>query len=531
MPDQDPSLPTVPDSKAVPKKRTRLSLVWVIPIVAAAAGVWIAVTKILEKGPEITIEFSSADGLVANKTKINYNGLDVGTLTSIRLAEDHKHVIATAAMHPKAKEFLVKDLKFWVVKPRMSGLNITGLGTLISGNYIGVQLGESKESERHFIALETPPLTGDVPGKIFTLKATALGSLGAGTPIYFRQIQAGQVVSYALDKTGQLLDVQIFVQSPYDQFVSTDTRFWQASGIDVSLTAAGLHVQTESVMSILAGGIAFETPIADPPPTPVAAGAEFTLFNDRSEAFQPPPNDPYSFLLVFKQSVRGLSVGAPVEIGGVQIGSVTGIQAQFDAKNAEFSVPVTITVDPKRYGVKFLNFPKSEDMEANHKRVMDALVARGLRAELKTGNFISGSLLVAVSFFPDEPPAALDWSQNPPEFPTVSGKVEAIEDSVASLLKNLDKVAVDTRGTLTNADILMLSLDKTLGTTRGTLTNADTLINNAGTLIAPDSVMNAELNTLLLQGGDAARALRILADYLERHPEALIHGKPGEAKP
>ncbi len=138
MPDND-KFPQVPEAKTVPKKRTRISLVWVIPIIAAVAGVWIAVTKILEKGPEITIVFSSADGLVANKTKINYNGLDVGTLSSIKLAEDHKHVIATAAMHPKSAEFLVKDAKFWVVKPRMSGLNITGLGTLLSGNYIGVQ--------------------------------------------------------------------------------------------------------------------------------------------------------------------------------------------------------------------------------------------------------------------------------------------------------------------------------------------------------------------------------------------------------
>jgi paraquat-inducible protein B len=209
---------------------------------------------------------------------------------------------------------------------------------------------------------------------------------------------------------------------------------------------------------------------------------------------------------------------------------VTGIQAQFDAKSAEFSVPVTVTIDPMRYGVKFLNFPKSEDLAANHKRVMDALVARGLRAELKTGNLISGSLLVAISFFPDEPMATLDWAQNPPEFPTVSGKVEAVEDSVVSLLKNLDKVAVDARGTLTNVGTLMVSLDKTLGTARGTLTNADTLFNNAGSMIAPESVMNTELNALLLQGGDAARALRVLADYLERHPEALIHGKSGEAK-
>jgi paraquat-inducible protein B len=530
MPDDDPSLPQVPEARAVPKKRTRLSLVWVIPIVAAAAGVWIAVTKIIEKGPEITIVFATADGLVANKTKVNYNGLDIGTLTSVKLAEDHKHVIATAAMSPKSEEFLVKDAKFWVVKPRMSGLNITGLGTLLSGNYIGVQLGESKESERHFVALETPPLTGDVPGKIFALKTLELGSLGAGTPIYFRQIQAGQVVSYELDKTGEFLNVKIFVNSPYDQYVSDDTRFWQASGVDVSLTAAGLHVQTESVMSILAGGIAFETPVTDNPPPPAAADAGFTLFNNRNEAFQPPPRDPHTFLLVFKQSVRGLSIGAPVEIGGIKIGEVTAIEAKFDAKTAEFSVPVTITIDPMRYGVKFLNFPKSEDAVTGHQRVMNTLVSRGLRAELKTGNLISGSLLVAVNFFPDEPPATLDWSQNPVEFPTVSGKVEAIEDSVASLLKNLDKTAIGVRGTLTNADSLLENLDKTLGTTRGTLTNADQLLGNVNQLIEPNSVLDTELNILLQQGGDAARALRVLADYLERHPEALIHGKSGEAK-
>ena len=530
MPDHDSSLPEVPESKTVPKKRTRLSLVWVIPIVAAAAGVWIAVTKILEKGPVITIVFSSADGLEANKTKIEYNGLTIGTLTSLKLMADHRHVIATAAMHPKTAEFLVQDMKFWVVKPRMTGLNITGLGTLISGNYIGVQLGESKVSERHFVALETPPLTGDVPGRVFMLKTTELGSLGAGTPIYFRQLPAGQVVSYELDKEGGMLNVKIFVQSPYDHFVTTDTRFWMASGVDLSLTAAGLHVQTESVLSILAGGVAFENPPADAPQTPAAADTAFTLFDDRASAFQPPPYDPQYYLLVFKQSVRGLSLGAPVELGGISIGEVTQISPQFDAKSMEFSVPVTIRIDPIRYGVRFLGDDEGEDPVQRRHKVMDALVTRGLRGQLKMGNLLSGALLVSLSILPDEPPQSLDWSQKIVQLPTASGKVEAIEDSVASLLKNLDKTVTSTRGTLTNVDGLIVNLDKTLGATRGTLTNADSLLNNAGTMIAPDSALNAELNLLLQQGGDAARALRVLADYLERHPEALIHGKAGEAK-
>src|ERR1700690_914615 len=270
MPDK--SSPPIPESKVVPKKRTRLSLVWVLPIGAAVAGVWVAVTKIMSEGPKITIVFQTAEGLEANKTKIRYNGLDVGTLTAIRLADDHHHVIAPAKMVPKTEDFLVKDTKFWVVRPQISGLNITGLSTLISGDYIGVELGQSKESERAFVALETPPMVaGYTPGRFFMLKTPELGSLDRGTPIYYRQLQAGQVVSYELDTNGLGMNIKIFVQAPYDQYVTPNTRFWQASGINVSLSASGLRVQTESLMSILAGGIAFETPVTDSPLPPAGA--------------------------------------------------------------------------------------------------------------------------------------------------------------------------------------------------------------------------------------------------------------------
>jgi paraquat-inducible protein B len=502
MPDNNQSFSQVPESKTVAKKHTRLSLVWVIPIVAAAAGVWIAVTRILNQGPEITIVFSSADGLEAGKTKVNYNGLDVGTLTAIHLADDHQHVIATAAMIPHAKNFLVKDTKFWVVKPRISGLSITGLGTLISGYYIGVQLGQSQESERNFVALESPPFASNVPGRFFTLKTTQLGSLGEGTPIFFRQLQAGQVLSYELDKGGQFLNVKIFVQAPYDQYVNPDTRFWQASGIDMTLSADGLHLQTESVMSILAGGIAFQTPATDSPLPPADADTIFTLFDDRTDAFKPPPHDTHTYLLVFKQSVRGLTLGAPVQLGGITIGEVTQINPQFDVKTVEFTVPVTVSVDPERYGVKFMNAPTGQDAVTTHKRVLDTLVSRGMRAHLKTGNLISGSLYVSFDFYPDAPPVSLDWSQNPVQLPTKSGNIEALEDNVASLLKNLDQ----------------------------TVTNADKLLGNANQLIEPNSQLDTELDNLLLQGDGAMRSLSLLLDYLERHPEALIRGKTGEAK-
>ena len=497
MPDKNQSSPQVPESRVVPKKRTRLSLVWVIPIVAAVAGVWVAVTKIMSEGPRITIVFQSAEGLEANKTKIQYNGLEVGTLSAIRLADDRHHVIATAKMAPKTDEYLVKDTKFWVVRPEISGLNITGLGTLISGDYIGVSLGQSKESERNFTALDTAPLVaGDTPGRFFRLKTPELGSLSEGAPIYFRHLPAGQIISYELDKSGEGLNVKVFVQAPYDQYVTPNTRFWHASGIDMSLSATGLRVQTESLMSILAGGIAFETPVTGPLLPPADAETTFTLFDDRAEAFRPSPRDPYTFRLVFKQSsVRGLEPGAPVEVGGVAIGEVTEVSPQFDLNTMEFSVPVTISVGPQRYGVRFLNVPGGEDAAVRHRKVMDILVAHGLRAHLKTGNLLTGSLFVSVDFFPDAPPAAVDWAQNPAEMPTMPGKTEEIEASVAHLLSNLNQ----------------------------TLTNANKLIE-------PNSMLDTELNNMLQEGGGAARSLRVLADYLERHPEALIRGKTGEAK-
>ena len=288
MPERDRPLPPVPESKGLPKSRTRLSLVWFIPILAALVGVYVAVTRILAEGPVITLVFQSAEGLEAGKTKVHYNGVDIGTVTGIRLSEDHQRVIIKVQMAPKTEGFLAEDTKFWVVRPRISGANVTGLGTLISGAYIGLEIGDSKVQKRDFVGLETPPvITGEVPGRLFVLKTPDLGSLDNGTPVFFRRLQVGQVSSYALEQDGKSLTVKVFVRAPYDQYVNPNTRFWHASGIDVSLSANGLKVQTQSVLSILIGGIAFETDTTLPLQPPADANSVFTLFGDRAEAFEP----------------------------------------------------------------------------------------------------------------------------------------------------------------------------------------------------------------------------------------------------
>ncbi len=529
MADSNPPLPEVPESRVRSKKRTRLSLVWIIPIVAAIIGAWVAVARILAEGPKITIVFKSAEGLEAGKTKIEYNGVEIGEVTAIRLSDDHQNVIATAQMAPKTDSFLVDDTHFWVVRPRISGANVSGLGTLISGAYIGMEIGTSRRAERDFVALQTPPVVAaDVPGRYFILKTPNLGSLDDGTPVFFRRLQVGQVTSYDLDKDGRSLNVKVFVKAPYDQYVTPDTRFWHASGVDMELSARGLSVHTESVLSILVGGVAFETAVSDPILPPAEANTVFTLFSNRDEAFKPAARDPQTFVLVFKQSVRGLKPGAPVEFRGIEIGEVESISAQIDANTFEFSAPVTIHLDAQRLGVKVQELAPGADFAALRRKLIDSLVAHGVRAQLQTGNLLTGALFVSFDFFPDAPPATVDWSQKPVLLPTAPGKLEALEASVTGIIKKLDQVPYKAIGD--DVQKALVELDLTLVSARGALDSGRGTLDNANKMIEPNSALAADLGNTLQEVTRAARSVRVLADYLERHPEALIRGKTGEAK-
>ena len=513
---------SVPQSRAVPRRQTRISLVWVIPIVALAVGVWVGISRLRSEGPEITITFESAEGLEAGKTKINYKGVDVGTISTIRLTEDHQRVIAKAQMAPRTEAFLVADTKFWVVRPRISGANITGLGTLISGSYIGMEIGTSTEDKRDFVALETPPvITGGVPGRFFVLKTSSLGSLDTGTPVFFRHLQVGQIASYTLDKDGRLFTIRIFVQTPYDQYVNPNTRFWQASGFDVQLSASGLKVQTESILSILIGGVAFETPAESDALPPSDPDAVFTLYNNRGEAYEPPPRYPQTYELVFKDSVRGLVPGAEVDFRGIRVGEVTDVRAQVDFRTAQFTVPVTIQLDPQRLGVQVFGQAPPALLEAQRRVLIDSLVAHGVRAQLRSGNLLTGAVLVAFDFFPNAKPVKVDWSQKPVELPTVPGTLQTAEAKLEDILNKVDKLPFTEIGEELKTSLNQLNL--TLMSAQGTLKTADNFI-------SPDSPQSQELGTTLMEVSRAARSLRVLADFLEQHPEALVRGKQGEPK-
>ena len=539
----------IPEAMKVPKRRGRLSIVWIIPIVAAIIGGWIAVQKILNKGPTITITFRTAQGLEAGKTKIKYNGVEVGTVTAIILSKDRKNVVATAQMAADSRDLLVEDTRFWVERPRISGGTVSGLGTLFSGAYIGMDIGKSKTERRAFVALSEPPVvTGDIAGRFFVLQSDDLDSLDYGTPLFFRRIQVGKVVGYELDKTGQKISVKVFINSPYDQYVNTETRFWQASGIDVSLSAGGVRVQTQSLASILIGGIAFETPAIAPVSAPAEENTVFKLFRDRSEAMKLPEGTAHDYILKFEQSVRGLEPGAPVEFRGVKIGEVVSVNVEFDPKTFKFSVPVKIRTYSKLHNMVNSDLSKlgEELNEKNFRESVDRLVANGYRAQLQTGNLLTGALFVAFDIFPNAPKATVDWSQQPPVFPTVPGELQQIQQSLTQLTKKLEKLPLDAIGknlleTLDTLNTSLLDVDKllkgfesqvtpelkgTLSGARRTLAAAERSLNSLdSTYAGQDAPVQQDLREALQEVARAARALRVLADYLERNPSALIRGK------
>lgn len=534
-PDSQP--PEIPEAVVVPRKRWRMQLVWLVPIVAVLIGGWLAVKAVLEKGPTITISFATGEGLEAGKTKIKFKNVDIGTVTSVVLSPDHSRVIARADLAKDASSLLVNDTRFWVVRPRISGGTVSGIGTLLSGSFIGVDVGTAKTSRSDYVGLETPPViaTG-VPGREFILKSDDMGSLDVGSPIFFRRLQVGQITSYALDANGKGVTLHAFVNAPYDGYVKDDTRFWHASGVDVSLDTNGVKVNSQSLVAILIGGLAFQTPEESEEKSEAAAGTAFSLFRTHDEAMQRHERIVDSYMFDFTESVRGLSVGAPVDFRGIVVGEVAAIYTRFDPVTRQFSIPVEIHLYPERFTSRYKNGGKGGRISANGHQLADWMVEHGLRGQLKTGNLLTGQLYIAVDFFPNAAKAKIDWNANPPELPTVPGGLQSLQDSVTTLIARLNKIPFEGIGnnakqTLQDADALLKQLDtEVLPQARGTLAAAQIALKSANTALQPDSPITQSTSETMRELARTAAAFRTLADYLERHPEALIRGKPEDKK-
>lgn len=518
-------------------RRWSISLVWIVPVMALLVGISLVVHHRMQAGPEITITFKTGEGLSAEKTQVKYRNVVIGRVSEVKLSEDQKRVAATVKLNKEATSFTREDAQFWVVRPRIGAGGVSGIDTLLSGAFVGADSGQSRKTVKEFTGLEAPPpITYGEPGKRFTLHTRDLASLDIGSPLYYHKIPVGQVVGYALDKEGTGVDIEVFVQAPNDAYVTGNTRFWNASGIDIGVGANGLTVRTESLSAVLIGGIAFGTPEYATASPPAAQGSQFDLYADARLALAPPPGKAQFLTLHFDQAMRGLKVDAPVEFQGVEIGKVVSVDLDFDAERSSFPVIVGIVIYPASLGPahkKMLSLLKHDpEDQQGALRILANFVEHGLRAQARVGNMLTGQLYISLDFYPKAEKVAFDTAASPIVLPTVPSSLELLQERLQAMVEKisrlpLDRIANNLDGSLGELrQVLKHFNSQTLPGVRSALDDVRTTLKSANATLADDSPQREQLTEAIEELSRMSRSLRDLTDYLNRHPESLIRGRP-----
>jgi len=531
-----------------PRARLRaqpFSLVWLVPIGAAALVVWLAWRYLSDRGPAITISFRNGEGLEAGQTKLQHRNVDLGTVESLELTPDMSRVIVHARMKRAATDHLTDTARFAIIAPRVGVGGISGLSTLVSGSYIEMYPGKDGEPKRDFVGLDEPPaLPPDTRGRSFTLLTNDLGSLTRGSPISYRGVNIGEVEDYKLRPGNQGLTVTAFIRSPYENLVHPETRFWNAGGVDLSLGSQGLRIRANSWEQLLSGGIAFETPDEVLSKPPSAAGSVFGLYDNRRAAERAPLGPTLVYVADFEGNQRGLDAGTVVELQGIEVGEVTQSHLTYDDHHHTLVTRATFYIDPER--VRILNMPRpanSDQLEAVRQWI-EKLVGDGLRAQVSSASFLTGLKLVGLEMDPSAPRAHLEHEGDYVKMPsTTSGDLTAVLQNLQNVLKNIDRATSGPQlgHALQSLDDTLTRLDKVthdiepdikslIKSLRDTADSAQNTLNTVQGLMGNTAPSGTDLPRLMRELTEAARSVRGLADYLDRHPEALLRGRKGEDK-
>jgi paraquat-inducible protein B len=515
------------------------------------------------RGPTIRINFDSAEGLQAGQSPLKFKDITLGTVKTLTLAPDHKRVTVTVATIRQASPLLTNETIFWVVKPRLFAGSLSGLGTLLSGSYIGMLPGEGAGgAKRDFVGREVPPvLEQDVPGRTFLLKTKRLGSVTLGSPIFFRDLSVGEVLGWDLGDMAESVTIHAFVRAPFDQYVRDDSRFWNASGVSVKLGGAGVELQVESLRAILLGGITFDTPGSRDKSEVSQANHEFPLFANHEDAQEASYTRKIPFVAYFPGSVRGLAPGNDVLLHGLKVGEVLDVRLTYDPVKNTIVAPVRFEVQPERLvGI-------GKQVYRNPHDAIEELIRQGLRASLESGNLLTGQMLVGLDFDPNAPPAKLAMEGTDFVFPTGTGDgLGGIQAAAGELLRKVNTIPFDTIGrslgdlsqrmseladgpelkqtmtslaaTMTGAQDAVQKLNDGVGPAakrlpdiaaglQKTLTEANQTMLSFQTGYGDNTAFHRDMDRLFTSLNDAVRSIRALADLLARNPEALIRGRPG----
>lgn len=541
-------------------RRTRIPLIWLIPLVTILIGGWLAWDTLSKRGPTITITFESGEGLQAGQSLIKHKDVTLGRVTDVALSRDASHVLVTAEMNHSATRFLNDKARFWVVTPRLFAGQISGLDTLISGAYIELLPAlTAGRTTTKFTGLEVPPvLTTNTPGRTFLLQADRVGSVSVGSPVFFRDLNVGTVLGWDVGHMASNVTIHAFVRAPYDSYVHDGSRFWNASGVSVKLGGQGVQVEMQSVKALLLGGVAFDTAKVALD-TPVSAPDQrFPLYPDREAASNASFHRRVPAVSYFPGSVAGLTVGSPVTLQGLRLGEVTGITMEYDPASDTVRTPVRYEVEPERIANVAAAARRGPLENAGF------LVDHGLRAQIKTTNLLTGQSEVALVFMPDAAPATVTVEGKAIVFPAVPGDFSDIGRSASQLLTHVSQMPFQQIGdrlnnllasanTLTSSPELQQTLESMAATMADTqalmkrldagvtpalrqlpdlanslqsmLANTNRLVASTDTGYGANSAFHRDLNRLMNQLSDMVQSLRTLADLLNRHPEALIRGR------
>jgi paraquat-inducible protein B len=533
--------------------RSGVSIVWLIPIITLMVGGWLVFKTLSEVGPVATISFRTAEGIVVGRTMIKYKSVDIGVVEGVQFSEDLNNVILTAQFNQGTAHLLKRNTRFWVVRPELSLRGASGLSTLISGSYIELDPGPGAE-QRHFVGLEEKPVvTADEAGTRIVLISDKLGSIDAGSPVYYQGLQAGEVLGHELANDRRSVYIHVFIKDPYNQLIRGNSRFWNVSGMEVSMDTDGFSIKTESFASMLFGGVAFETPASLDIPTEEVENLVFSLFDSYESILENAFTKKINFVMFFDSSVRGLSIGAPVEFKGIKVGSVLDIRLEYDSNDTSFRIPVLIEIEPERI------IERETQQVIEPVETMDKLIEEGLRARLQTGSLLTGQLFVELGIHPETEIVMSGDEMQFPELPTIeASNFNAITASIQDFVSRMENIQIEEIGevllnTLQGADRLINSneienamqdletsldslssilykvdqsnLREAIDAGHVALESLDTTLNMATRVLKPNSPLQYNVIEMTDELTETARAIRALVETLERNPQALIFGK------
>lgn len=534
--------------RALREQPGRISPIWLVPIVAGLIGLWMAWHSYVTRGPEITIRMETAEGIEPGKTAVKAREVAVGKVVDVQLSDGFDYTLVTVRMNPGSQRMLRTDTRFWVVRPRIGREGISGLNTVLSGSYIRLQPGTAEDAADEFIALEKPPSAPPgAKGLRITLVGQRATAASAGDPVEFQGYNVGQVESAEFDVESRQLICRLFIHAPFDRLVTSNTRFWSGSGVQVRLDASGISVGLSSLESLVGGGISFGVPEGLRQGGPVAADTRFTLYADAEAARQGTFNRVLSYVLLIDDTVRGLSQGAPVEYRGVRVGTVAEVPYGFNrdaaVSMARAAIPVLIHIEPQRLDGQGARIDES----AWRARFQD-LFADGLRASLSAGNLLTGALLVDLDFHPDAPPVAQSEFNGQAVFPTASGGFAQLEQKLSRLLDKLNGLQIEpvlarldsglssAQGVLQNLQTVTSGLDQLLNNPAtqqvpGELQGSLSELRNSLQGVGPDGALYQDLGQTLRQLDGLLRDLQPLVRTLDEKPNALIFDRGAAPDP